>query len=235
MSPWEGGFYERMVGVVKSCLKNCMYKKTLTHDDIATLLQEVTARVNNRPLTYIGSDPTEPEPLTPNHLLYGRTINPMPLLTTIDSDDPPYEDQLQLCEAYNTRSRLLTTFVRMWETEYLKSLRERHYNSVNHRDSPLKVGDVVLVESHASRDHWPLARVLKLLPDSQDVVRAVEVELKGHVHVKTLNKLVRLEIPDSVCVELQHVDLGSRREHSESLFGVPDEHVIDPNDDLLDN
>ena len=53
LSPNEGGFYERMVGVVKGCLRKSLFKKLLSWDDLVTLLMEIEQCVNNRPLTYI--------------------------------------------------------------------------------------------------------------------------------------------------------------------------------------
>ena len=39
-----------------------------------TILAEIELILNNRPLTYIFDELTK-EPLTPNHLLYGRKLN----------------------------------------------------------------------------------------------------------------------------------------------------------------
>ena len=33
-SPWWGGFYERLIGITKLCLKKCMGKSRLTYDEI---------------------------------------------------------------------------------------------------------------------------------------------------------------------------------------------------------
>ena len=52
LSPNEGGFYERMVGVVKGCLRKSLFKKLLSWDDLVTLLMEIEQCVNSRPLIY---------------------------------------------------------------------------------------------------------------------------------------------------------------------------------------
>ena len=41
---------------------------------LQTIIVEVEAMLNDHPLTYISSDISDPEPLTPAHLLYGRRI-----------------------------------------------------------------------------------------------------------------------------------------------------------------
>ena len=72
-SPWWGGFYERLVGIIKRCLKKVAGKAFLNYDELTTLLMEIEQTLNTRPLTYL-SDNNEDEAITPSHLLYGRNI-----------------------------------------------------------------------------------------------------------------------------------------------------------------
>ena len=55
-SPWWGGFYERLVRSVKSTLRKVLGKKTLTYEELLTVLCEVEAVINSRPLTYATED-----------------------------------------------------------------------------------------------------------------------------------------------------------------------------------
>eukprot|EP00112_Aurelia_sp_Birch-Aquarium-sp1_P003201 Seg1357.1 transcript_id=Seg1357.1/GoldUCD/mRNA.D3Y31 product="hypothetical protein" protein_id=Seg1357.1/GoldUCD/D3Y31 len=70
---WWGGFFERMVGLVKNSLKKCLGRSRLTFQELSRLMLDVEFSLNNRPLTYQGAD-LEMEPLTPNHLIYGRRM-----------------------------------------------------------------------------------------------------------------------------------------------------------------
>ena len=45
-SPWQGGFYERLIGITKLCLKKCMGKSRLTYDEIVTFSIEVESIIN---------------------------------------------------------------------------------------------------------------------------------------------------------------------------------------------
>ena len=197
-SPWEGGFYERLIGVVKNCLRLSMYRQSFTYDEMVTMLQEVMARVNNRPLTYIGNSIEDLEPLTPNHLLVGHPIDVLPPLTEEEEDDPSFEEGRQpLVAAFRHRSGCVRKFVRVWEQQYLRALRARHYNRANAQNVGVKVGDVVLVETDNERSKWPLGRVTNLNEDGEGIVRSAVVFIRGHLRTFTLNKLVLLEVDES--------------------------------------
>ena len=195
-SPWEGGFYERLIGVTKRCLKLAMHQKTFLYDDIVTLLKEVMTVVNNRPLTYISSTKEEIEPLTPNHLLHGRRIIPLPSLEH-DDNETSYENRGQLLEHYENKTCRVAYFTKIWIEQYLASLRDRHYTENRTYVPPVKVGDIVIVENPASREFWPLGVILELLRDSVGIIRSAKVRTRGQVVIKTLNKMVLLEIGSS--------------------------------------
>ena len=62
-----GGFYERLVGVIKKSLRKCLGRSRLTTSQLTTLLTEVEAIANSRPLVYVGDDIQDI--LTPNHFI----------------------------------------------------------------------------------------------------------------------------------------------------------------------
>ena len=70
LSPWWGGYFERMVGSVKRCLRKVLGNARLTYDELSTVLTEVENTLNSRPLTYLYDELGEA--LTPSHLLHGR-------------------------------------------------------------------------------------------------------------------------------------------------------------------
>ena len=49
-APWWGGFWERLVALVKACLKKAVGHKRLTYVELVTFLQEVECVLNIRPL-----------------------------------------------------------------------------------------------------------------------------------------------------------------------------------------
>ena len=72
-APWWGGFWERLVRSVKRCLKKSVGRSLLTFEELCTLVVEIEATLNNRPLTYIYDDEEGLSyPLTPADLIYRK-------------------------------------------------------------------------------------------------------------------------------------------------------------------
>ena len=216
-APWQGGFYERMMGLVKSCLKKVLFRKRVNRDELETVLREIQCRLNNRPLTYLDEEGPL-VPLTPSHLLTGRIIDPLPSLVTEDSTDPTFLDHIQLNENLSHVSSMINHFEKMWRTEYLTSLRERHYGAKGASQVRMpKVGEVVIVERQGPQHGWPLGRIINLHPDSENIVRSVDVLCEGTVSKRTIDKLVPLEIYSAAADDV--TDFSSNQ-NSESNIDV---------------
>ncbi|GFT55172.1 uncharacterized protein TNCV_1433541 [Trichonephila clavipes] len=68
-SPWWGGFYERLVRSVIESLHKILGKALLCFEEMTTILTEIEAVLNIRPLSYVYEENDEPRPLTPMHFL----------------------------------------------------------------------------------------------------------------------------------------------------------------------
>ena len=55
-APWQGGFWERLVQSIKRCLKKNLGRTSLTFEELITILVEIEATLNNRPLSYLYDD-----------------------------------------------------------------------------------------------------------------------------------------------------------------------------------
>ena len=80
-APWWGGYWERMVKMVKQALKKTLGRSTLSYDEMNTVLVEVERVINSRPITYIYDDREATcivYALTPSRLINGRSISTIP-------------------------------------------------------------------------------------------------------------------------------------------------------------
>ena len=194
--PHFGGFYERLIGLVKSCLKKTLFKKRVNYDDLLTIITEVECRVNHRPLTYVDDSLDNLQPLTPSHLIYGRRLNSFPTVVDFDYQlDPDYINTKTLNNSVSKLNRILDEFHRKWKTDYLLSLREFHYKNskINDSNSKINVNDVVLVHDDGPRCNWKLGRITELLPGKDKIVRVVRIKTnRGEVY-RSIQKLYLME------------------------------------------
>ena len=73
-SPWWGGFYERLVKSVKTPLKKIFPKAMLDAEQLTTILAEIEAQLNSRPLTYLSADPGDYSVITPAQILIFKRL-----------------------------------------------------------------------------------------------------------------------------------------------------------------
>jgi len=71
---WWGGWWERMVGTVKRCLRKVLGQSSFTEEEINTTLISIEAAVNSNPITYSG----DLDALTPEYFLIGGSLVTIP-------------------------------------------------------------------------------------------------------------------------------------------------------------
>lgn len=199
-APWWGGFWERMVKVVKQPLKKTVGRTTLNYDELQTIMVEIQAIVNARPLTYVYDDEESiSTPLTPSHLITGRRIT-----------YEPSNQHFQVVSVNQTltkrakhHQRLLQQFTKRWQHEYLLSLRERANERCKkqNKESPISVGDIVIVKSDLKkRTFWKLGKIEELLPGRDGQIRSAKVKVAGKGERKP--QVLRRVIQDLIPVEV---------------------------------
>ena len=180
-APWWGGFWERMVGLTKKCMKITLHLCHLTFEELAVTLYELAFHLNLRPLTS-----TDDELLTPAHFLFGVTS-----IRGVISPSGEHADYL--ARAWRHRRVVSDHLIRRWTSEYVAMLRSW---SVSPRGRPTRlpeVGDVVLVHGEGPRGRWPLARVESLITGPDGCSRAAFIKMRGKSTRRPINKLYHLE------------------------------------------
>ena len=51
LAPWQGGFYKRLVIMIKRFLRKAVGKKHFSLEQLITMLVEIEAVLNSRPIT----------------------------------------------------------------------------------------------------------------------------------------------------------------------------------------
>ena len=164
---------------------------------LQTIIVEVEAILNDRPITYIPSDVSDPEPLTPAHLLYGRRITslPHPMVEDDELVDPNYEqnDESNLRKRAKAQSVILKQFWKRWKLEYLTSLRE-FYKTTGNNTQRVQIGDVVLVHDDVPRVNWQLAVIEDVVRGSDGMIRAAHIRTKNGRTNRPIARLYPLEV-----------------------------------------
>ncbi|XP_076852605.1 uncharacterized protein LOC143506910 [Brachyhypopomus gauderio] len=181
----QGGIWERQIRTVRKVLNSLLRQQVLDDDGLHTLLSEVEAIINDRPLTAASDDSNDLEVLTPNHLLLMKRQPALP--PGIFSRDDLYSRR-----RWRQIQYMATLFWSRWTQEYLPLLQERQ--KWNTRKRNLTPGDLVLiVDNSAPRNAWLTGRIRKTYPDSRGVVRRVQVQTKSTLLERPTNKLCLLQ------------------------------------------
>ena len=100
---------------MKSAVKRSVGSHALTQIKLKTVLDEVEACVNSRPLTFVGGDLSSESPLTPSHFLIGRS--PDSKASVSDRFFP--DSSPGLVSRNQVWSEMLNSFWFIWSTDYI--------------------------------------------------------------------------------------------------------------------
>jgi len=188
-----GGVWERQIRSARRILSSLLYHhgESLNDESLRTLIVETESIVNSRPLTVETlNDPESELPLSPSNLLTMKSDIVIPPPGTFESADIYSRKQWRRIQ------HLAGEFWDRWRKEFLNSLQMRQkWNKVQRN---FKVGDVVLLKDQSERNRWPMGRIVGVEPDSEGIVRAVQVKVytgetaKQEVIRRPIAKLVLL-------------------------------------------
>ena len=149
-----GGIWERMIRSVRKVLSTLLKNQSPNDEGLSTLICEVEAILNTRPLMKVSDDPNNLQALSPNHLLllHAGLECPPGFFAKNDQFSQKHWRQVQY---------LSDMFWKQWTTGYLPSLQKRMKWSEFRRN--VDAGDLVLVMDDSTlRCLWPLGRVLEI-------------------------------------------------------------------------
>lgn len=185
-SPHFGGLWEAGVKSVKAHLKRVIGEARLTFEEYSTLLVQVEACVNSRPLTLPSSSLDDISPITPGHFLIGEAPITVP-------EDNLEEVSLSPLNRWQLMQRMLHTLWSRWSTEYLCTLQNRYKWST--KSAEPDIGTVVLVkDERLPPGKWLLGKIVKKHPGKDGLTRVVTLKMKGHLFQRPITKICPLNL-----------------------------------------
>ena len=172
-APHFGRLWEAAVKAAKYHLKRVLGQQMYTYDELETVVCQVEACLNSRPLGAMASHPLDGMvPLTPGHFLIGRALKAYPV-NKVNFNPTPLQRWVH-CQ------KMTQTFWKRWSHEYLQQLQRAvkwHRKTKN-----FQVGDLVLLtDGNALQCQWTNARVVAVYPSKDGVVRAVDVQVEHKI------------------------------------------------------
>ena len=182
-----GGVWERLIRSARAILDGIMlsHGHSLNDESFRTLLVEVEAIMNSRPITTDGINDPDSLPLSPINLLTMKSMVIRPPPGVFQKED------LYCRRRWRRVQHLSNEFWSKWRREYLQILQIRSKWTSHQRN--MKVGDVVIVkDDNASRNVWKLGVVTEVHPSNDGDVRSVSIRQNGSIYKRPVNKLVLL-------------------------------------------
>ena len=186
---WWGGFFERLVGIMKRGLSKVIGRSLLTYPELEEVLLDCETTMNNRPLLYQGEEFEQPV-LTPNTLLRGRST---PVLEEDLEKIGEERVTRRMIFLHRSKEQVRKRFMK----EYVHALEERQQHSTGNAERNVpKTGAVVMLKGEAKdRALWKLARVMGNVTGKDGKVRGLKLKQgNGYVVERPLQLVCDLEI-----------------------------------------
>ncbi|GFY74103.1 integrase catalytic domain-containing protein [Trichonephila inaurata madagascariensis] len=132
---WWGGWWERLVRVLKTLLRKTLGNAVLTAEELQSVLCDCESVVNSRPLSCLSEDSDDLVSLSPAMFLEENR--------NLDVPDIDYQDTVNLRKSVRYRQKLLNDLRHRFKKEYLGFL----IQNKNKKGplSELRMGEIVLI------------------------------------------------------------------------------------------
>ncbi|XP_052863819.1 uncharacterized protein LOC128270459 [Anopheles cruzii] len=186
-APHFGGLWEAAVKTAKKHLYRQLGSARLTFEGYCTVLCQIEAVMNSRPLLPMSSDPNDLAALTPAHFLIGSSLLALPDLN-YSSTRPSSLSELQQMQL------MVQQFWKHWRNEYLQELQRDTVRAV--RNDSIRPGRMaILIDDTLPVTRWPLARITKVHPGKDGIPRVVGIRTARGDLTRPITKICLL--PDT--------------------------------------
>ena len=170
-APHFGGLWESAVKSAKYHLKRVVGGYRFTFEELYTICCKVESYLNSRPLGPITSHNLDGvSALTPAHFLIGRAARAYPRKKV--------ESNPTILERWKKCQQAAQHFWDRWSQEYIQNLQKAVKWQKQSRN--YKVGDLVmLTDGKEFHCQWTMAKVIAVYPGTDNLVRAVDVQVEN--------------------------------------------------------
>ena len=185
-APHMGGKWKAVVKSTKFHWRRTVGETVLTFKELTTLLTQIEAIINSRPLEPLSDDPNDVSALTPGHFLTGSALCtlPEPSLTDLATS------RLSRWQLIQQRTQ---QFWSQWSTHYLQ--RQQYISKWHHPSNEIKTGSLVLItDERLPLCKCPLARAVELQPGKDGLTRVVTLKTAITTLIRPVTKLVIIPV-----------------------------------------
>ncbi|XP_051160117.1 uncharacterized protein LOC127280858 [Leptopilina boulardi] len=183
-APWWGGWWERLIGILKTILRKVLGKACLSFENLMTSLCDAEIIINSRPLTYVSENSDDLKPLSPMLFLQEIKESGTPDLDMLDGK--------KLNKKLIYRKKIFDDLRTRFRQEYLSQLLLK--NSKKEKRN-IKIDDIVLIGSdNQKRLDWPLARIVGFIDGRDGKIRTCILKTKNGTIKRPIQRIYPLEI-----------------------------------------
>ncbi|XP_044594851.1 uncharacterized protein LOC123272215 [Cotesia glomerata] len=185
-APHMGGKWEAAVKSLKHHLTRTIGESSFTFEEFTTLLAQVEAILNSRPMEALSDDPQDLSSLTPGHFLIGRPLNAIIEPSLIDTD-------VSRLSRWQFIQQRVQHFWRHWSNSYIqRQLARTKWHQARH---DIQLGSLVLLtDERTPPTQWPLAKVIALHPGKDNLTRVVTIQTVNATLTRPISKLALLPL-----------------------------------------
>ncbi|XP_062535031.1 uncharacterized protein LOC134204220 [Armigeres subalbatus] len=188
-APHFGGLWEAAVKTAKKHLRKQLGNIALSFEDMSTILAQIEACMNSRPLTPMTEIPDDLAILTSSHFLIESSLFALP---ETDVTMIP----LNRLDHYQKLQERVQKFWYLWRTDNLHELqKETKQSTAITAYQPGKM--VILVDESLPPVRWPLARITATHPESDGLIRVVTLRTSKGIIRRPITKICLLPYDDA--------------------------------------
>lgn len=183
-APHFGGLWEAGIKSVKYHLIRLIGDQILSYEEFYTLLTQIEAILNSRPLSALSNDPNDLSSLTPGHFLTMAPLStiPDPDLSTLNVNRL---SRWQLLQHFHHQ------FWQRWQREYLHTLQQRNkWFDDDPKVNQVKAGVLVVIRDELTPPlKWRLGRISELHPGPDGLTRVVTIRTANGMLKRPVTKI----------------------------------------------